>query len=298
MNYLQIDYFLALAKYKSFKKTAECIYVSQPAVSMQISALEKEWGFPLFIRNYKDVELTPAGEIMYNMLSKASVEFESALNTARFTAEDLRKPICIGLPENCKVAGLPEKLAAFQRRYPDVLLSVETCPISSLMYDHKSKSRYDMVMNQEYMLKKREELNIRPLMRGKHMIYISDKHKLCEGGRIPSISELTGERLYIPEISMTESSVEYCRFVCFSQGFTPCGISILPNVNSVLLAVKMGFGAALLDDLICLPDDYHFLKLDTDIYINWVLAWQKDHRNPYLEELADAVADNFRLKSL
>ncbi len=291
MNYLQVDYFLALAKYKSFKKTAECVYVSQPAVSMQISALEKEWGFPLFIRNYKDVELTPAGEVMYHMLSKASADFADALNMARHAAEDIREPICIGLPENCRIAGLPEKLAAFQERYPDVLLNVETCPISGLVYDQRGKGRYDMVINQEYMLKNREGLETRPLMRGKHVLYISDQHKLCEGGKEPRVSELTGERLYIPEISMTESSVEYCKFVCFSQGFTPGGISILPNVNSVLLAVKMCFGAALLDDRIDHPDDCNFLKLDTDIYINWVIAWPKEHQNPYLEELAEMIQE-------
>ena len=42
MNDLQIDYFLAVARNLSFTKTAEEMYVSQPAISRHISHLEKE----------------------------------------------------------------------------------------------------------------------------------------------------------------------------------------------------------------------------------------------------------------
>lgn len=62
MNLLQLEYFMTLAKFGSFRKTAEHLYVSQPAVSKQITLLEKEWGFPLFDRSYRMVTLTPAGE--------------------------------------------------------------------------------------------------------------------------------------------------------------------------------------------------------------------------------------------
>ena len=42
MNIVQIEYFLHVAETGSFRKTAELMYVSQPAVSKQISLLEKE----------------------------------------------------------------------------------------------------------------------------------------------------------------------------------------------------------------------------------------------------------------
>ena len=63
MNDLQIDYFIAVARNLSFTKTAEEMYVSQPAISRQISHLEEELGYPLFDRSKKTTQLTPAGEI-------------------------------------------------------------------------------------------------------------------------------------------------------------------------------------------------------------------------------------------
>ena len=63
MNDLQIEYFLAVARNLSFTKTAEELYVTQPAVSKQISLLEKELDAVLFDRTNKNTELTEAGKL-------------------------------------------------------------------------------------------------------------------------------------------------------------------------------------------------------------------------------------------
>ena len=54
MNQLQIEYFLAVARNRSFTRTAQELYVTQPAISRQISSLEAELGFTLFDRTSKD----------------------------------------------------------------------------------------------------------------------------------------------------------------------------------------------------------------------------------------------------
>ena len=50
MNDLQIEYFLAAARNMSFSKAAQELFVSQPAISRQILALEQELGCPLVER--------------------------------------------------------------------------------------------------------------------------------------------------------------------------------------------------------------------------------------------------------
>ena len=57
MNDLQIDYFMAVATNLSFTKTSEELFVSQPAISRQISQLEKELGCKLFRRNNQEKSL-------------------------------------------------------------------------------------------------------------------------------------------------------------------------------------------------------------------------------------------------
>ncbi len=61
MEFRQLSYFLAAASTQNFRQAAELSLVTQPALSRQIAALEKELGTPLFKRIKQHVELTPAG---------------------------------------------------------------------------------------------------------------------------------------------------------------------------------------------------------------------------------------------
>ena len=67
MNQLQISCFLAAAQADSFAQAADSLYLSAPTFGRHISSLEKELGFPLFLRGWKNCNLTPAGEIMYEV---------------------------------------------------------------------------------------------------------------------------------------------------------------------------------------------------------------------------------------
>ena len=61
----QIKYFQSVVKHNSFSEAAYECNISQSAISQQIQALERELGFPLFIRKKRKFELTPAGEFFY-----------------------------------------------------------------------------------------------------------------------------------------------------------------------------------------------------------------------------------------
>ena len=65
MNDLQIEYFLAAARNMSFSRAAQELFVSQPAISRQILALEQELGCPLFERLNRGIMLTVNGEMFY-----------------------------------------------------------------------------------------------------------------------------------------------------------------------------------------------------------------------------------------
>ena len=62
MELRQIRSFLSIAKTLHFGRTAELIHISQPALSLQIRALEEEVGVRLFERNRRRTTLTAAGE--------------------------------------------------------------------------------------------------------------------------------------------------------------------------------------------------------------------------------------------
>ena len=61
MDLHQLRHFLALADTLNYRRTAETVFIAQPALSRQIQQLESEVGARLFNRDKRNVSLTPAG---------------------------------------------------------------------------------------------------------------------------------------------------------------------------------------------------------------------------------------------
>lgn len=64
MELYQLQYFEILCKYKNYTLAAQELNVTQPAVSIAMRKLEKEFGGSLFDKNSKDFKLTPIGELL------------------------------------------------------------------------------------------------------------------------------------------------------------------------------------------------------------------------------------------
>lgn len=84
----QIDYFLAVARTRSFTKAAEALYVSQSSLSQYISSLEQQIGMPLLVRSgNKPLQLSDAGQIYY----AAAAQMESIRNDANMQIQLMKK---------------------------------------------------------------------------------------------------------------------------------------------------------------------------------------------------------------
>ncbi len=77
---MHLDYFSSfclVVKKKSITKAAAELHISQPALSLQINSLEARFGAKLLERTNKGVELTPAGEVLYNHCQRLSTIMEA-----------------------------------------------------------------------------------------------------------------------------------------------------------------------------------------------------------------------------
>ena len=116
--------FRAVAENLSFRRAAEGLSLSQPAVSLQIKALEGDLGVQLFDRSDSQIALTAAGETLLEYARQSSAflsEAESAV-----LAQDGRQAGKLSLGASTTIAQyvLPGILGDFRRAYPAIVLTV------------------------------------------------------------------------------------------------------------------------------------------------------------------------------
>lgn len=120
MDFKQIEAFINVARFKSFSKAAEAIYLSQPTISTHINTLEKELDISLFDRSGKDINLTPAGLLFYDYaINMLNTRDEAIYSIAEFYNR-IEGEICIASSTTpCRFL-LPLIIKGFSKIYPNV----------------------------------------------------------------------------------------------------------------------------------------------------------------------------------
>lgn len=103
MNFIQIEYFLALCEYKNYSETARRLYVSQSTISKQISALENDLGFKLFERSSGNLLLTMQGAIMKKAYFDAMESIHDARNEALNYSRKIADTVNISILEGSDI---------------------------------------------------------------------------------------------------------------------------------------------------------------------------------------------------
>lgn len=99
----KVKSFLLLSEELNFSQTARRLYITQQALSAQISSLESDLGFPLFIRTTKSVRLTEAGEKTAAFFRQCEADFHILTAAYRKTTVSLLR---IGCFENLDLGPL------------------------------------------------------------------------------------------------------------------------------------------------------------------------------------------------
>lgn len=134
MTQSQINYFIAVAHDGSITRAANRLYVSQPAISKSISALEKELDLTLFSRRENALVLTYAGNQLYNFFIKSKDEYLQRLQSIRRHLSQISTQIRIGCPTNWNPDMFYDKITShFSEYHPTVDLAVECYSIDELI---------------------------------------------------------------------------------------------------------------------------------------------------------------------
>ena len=124
MDDFRLKVFITAARTLSFTRTAEQLFVSQPAVSKHIGELESHYKVQLFARRGSRLELTPAGETLLCSAERLAddyrrMEYEMSLCTSAVEGE-----LRLGASTTIAQYLLPPILARFTTRFPGVRVSM------------------------------------------------------------------------------------------------------------------------------------------------------------------------------
>ncbi|WP_433663950.1 LysR family transcriptional regulator [Nocardia sp. CA-128927] len=112
----KLRYFVTVAEQRHFGRAAEQLYIAQPVLSRQIKAFEQELDCTLLVRTTRSVELTAAGQQLYEEARSILATIDAAVRRVHDADRDVQRLVVAFSP------GLyvSEAIRAFTARHPDV----------------------------------------------------------------------------------------------------------------------------------------------------------------------------------
>lgn len=288
MNDLQIEYFFAVARNLSFTKTAEEIYVTQPAVSRQISFLEKELGVVLFDRTNKTTQLTEAGELFLKCFENCSRELQNTKNKANALNQSRSGEIRLACIEGWNISGFfPNILALFSEKYPNIKISLDCYGFRGLTQALKA-DKVDAILTIDVTLNELEGLQSKILTEIPRIILYSSKHPLAKKEERLSPQEFKDETFFIMSNEEVSYGGDLVKSYCQEYGFTP-KIEYVRNIESMNACVQNGMGVVISDSWSREKDNTNFKYLELDTMHKIALAWKTDTNNDEISTLANEM---------
>ena len=220
MDLRHLKYFLAVAEERHFGRAAERLNIVQPALSMQIKALEAELGGPLLIRTSRRVELTEAGKLLQAEASRTLEQVEHTRLAVERSIRGETGRVRIGFAGNAVFSGrLMQDVRSFHQAFPDAeIICQELAPQlqneaiqsgtldvgympdyypvhdSALAYEPVGKWGRVVVMSSDHNLAAKESLTIGMLAHEPLIMYsINDEDSQLDS----QLSQLLGDKLNI-----------------------------------------------------------------------------------------------------
>ncbi len=246
----QLRLFEAVARLGSYTQAAKELFITQPAVSIQIKRLEDQAGLPLFEHVGKKTFPTTAGKMMYD----ASLDILNRVEDLKISIEELKGTVKGTLQMSVVTTSkyfIPNLLGAFLQQYPDVEPKLKFTNRARVIERLMNNDDDFVVMGQAPEDNKLESY---PFLNNIIGIVAPADHPLTNKKNI-TIEELAKQRFLIREIG---SGTRYV----FDQLLEKHGVKIEPYMElgsseAIKHAVMAGLGIAVLS--------LHSVQLERDV---------------------------------
>ena len=296
MTLKQLEYFLAIAETGSITQAAEILHVSQPPLSLQLKALEDEFGVPLFERTRRGLSITQSGRLLEQRAQEIFEMIDQMVNEVRSKTLSPKVEIRVGTVNSVSNRLIPSWIYTHKCTYPNVEIQVSEASTTDILFyldEHKidlgivrepfNKARYNCRQIYDKALVPHEKDCFVALADpGFYAGFESETIPLAELRDFP----LLLHRRYI-------SMFTKC---CKSCGFIPNIICKNNDVMSLLSWAKAGIGIAVLPySSSLLNTDDHLVRkdiIDPVILSRIYVVWSKETElSPEAERFLELISE-------
>lgn len=135
MNINQFEIFLMVVRLKSFSKAAKLLYMTQPAISNHIAAMENYYGTKLFNRHSHGVSLTKAGEAAFEYVQKILNLHDSMEKEIDQVMGKENQKLVVGASSNVGNYALPCSIWAFKEKYEEIDISLKIANSTTIIQE-------------------------------------------------------------------------------------------------------------------------------------------------------------------
>jgi DNA-binding transcriptional LysR family regulator len=242
MNLYQLELFAAVAANGSFARTAEALYISQPALSSRIKALEQSLGEQLFEQVGRRIRLTDAGQ---ELARHAEVILRQVAEAKRAVAEVRgleRGSLRVVATTTVGTYVLPRILGTFHRAHPGVTLGLD---VTNDRRAVETVRQYGADLAVLGPIEGAADLEIEDFMPNELFFAASPDHVLAHCKAIP-FAELATHQLLLREEGSGTREVIARLFA--EYGRTPSVAMELRHSAAIKQGVMAGLGIALLSE--------------------------------------------------
>lgn len=294
MTLNQLKYFIAVARCLSFTEAARSLFMTQPALSRQIQAMEAELGAQLFVRDKKTLKLTPGGSALYSKLPEFLRQYEAMVAETRSANRGYEGRLRVGILDVYDVSELlPPVIARFRENCPYVKLTMERFSLGELP-ERLYEDKLDIICTYGFSLFDKPDLMTVDVQKYDSCVMLNRSHPLADQPNL-TLTDLRQERFVQLRREASEEGHQYIANLISRAGIAPDVLYVDKN-EDVLLWVELGIAVAITSNRTMEKYNPRVVVRELDMPEvkghDISMAWRKSNYNPAIALFMELIEDH------
>lgn len=244
MNLFQFEYFITLAETLSYTKASQKLHISQSTLSKLIINLEHTIDSQLFVRNKRDVKLTPAGKVYYMEIKKMLDSYEDTIKKVQSIENGTTGVINLGFLGTALMDLLPLIINRFHEHYPNIRINPLDYTYSQIM-DSLVNDEIDVAILPDLELDYYPDFYKKTIFQDQICAVVHKNHRYANLKSI-HLSSLKDEPMINMDAKVSRNDNSLINNICMQQGFQPNTIYEANSLLNMLVMVDCEVGITIM----------------------------------------------------